>query len=336
VSGGSPPLLRVGGAAAARLIADQRRIVVTGAGGWLGLAALEMLHDLLGDAFERRVACFGASGRTLALRGGARIVQAPTVQLADLSHAPTLVLHFAFITQSERMTLSADDFVEANLALSRSVLGSLDAIGAEAVFLASSGAAYLADRGGDARSKELYGWLKQAAELDLEAWRRPRGRIAATARIFNLAGPYINRRSTYALAAFIADALASRPILVRADRPVFRSYTAIEQLVSVALGALTGPSDEAVRFDAASDLPLEMGDLALAVAETLGSTEGISRPAFDRDAPPDRYVGDPAAYLALTRELAAPAPGLAEQIRQTAAFMAEHPNGYATQTELAP
>lgn len=127
------------------LASGDDRLVVTGAGGWLGMATLELLAGLLGDAFTDRVACFGARPRRLVLRGGTEIVQHVLARLADLPPKPTLVLHLAFITQGPQMTLTAPDYVTANQALSRQVRDALLPIGAKAVFQASSGAAALAD-----------------------------------------------------------------------------------------------------------------------------------------------------------------------------------------------
>ena len=146
-----------------------------------------------------------------------------------------------------------------------------------------------------------------------------------TARLFNLSGPYINRRSTYALASFIADAQAGRPIEIRATNRVYRSYTSIRQLMSIVLGALTGPRGGDVRFETAGETVLEMGEIAATVATTLAPGLPIRRPQLDKAAADDRYVGDGAAYAALGRQLGVTSAPLPEQIRETAAYMAEFP-----------
>jgi UDP-glucuronate decarboxylase len=318
-------LARIDGAAAQRLLEAETRLVVTGAGGWLGLATLEMLHGLLGRAFSRRVVALGARPRRLLLRGGVEVSQASLSALDDLPPAPSLVIHLGFLTQGPQMTLTAEDYVAANTAIRKRLLFALDRIGAEGLFLASSGAAYRADPAGGAQSKELYGWLKRQDEAEFGLWGEDSGRPVVAARIFNLSGPYINRRSTYALASFIADALAGRPITVRADRRVYRSFTAIEELMSVALGALTQAGGRSVAFDTAGEGALEMEDLAHAVARALGAPDVVVRPSLDREAAPDRYVGDGAAYTMLGLRLGVARRSLDDQVRQTAAFMDRHP-----------
>src|SRR5271167_804969 len=89
------------GVGAARLREGPWRVVVVGAGGWLGMATLELLHGLFGERFRDRVRCFGSSARDLALRGGVTVEQKPLSSLADLRSSPTLVLHLAFLTQEK-------------------------------------------------------------------------------------------------------------------------------------------------------------------------------------------------------------------------------------------
>ena len=239
--------------------------------------------------------------------------------------APSLVLHLSFITQGPAMTLSAAEYVAANQTLSTQVRDALSRVGAKAVFQASSGAAALADPAGGPQSKGLYGWLKLQDEAAFAGWAEAEGRGCLVGRVFNLSGPHINRRSTYALASFIGDALAGRPIEVRATAPVWRSYVAIAELMSVVLAWLTGPAQGVARFETSGAETLEAGEIADRVAAVLAPGIDILRPRFDPDAPADRYVGDGAAYDALRRAARVEQTPFDEQIRTTARYMADHP-----------
>lgn len=308
------------GAGAARLASSDQRIVVVGAGGWLGLATLEALHQLLGDRFAGRVVAFGSNDRVLALRGGLRVQQSALVRLADLPPAPTLVLHLAFLTQEKAKIMSEATYVAANAALSKSVLDALDPIGATGVFVASSGAAYMADDLAAEASKRLYGRLKLEDEARFAGWAATRGRTAIAARVFNLSGPYINKQSSYALACFIADALAGRPIAISSPRPVLRSYVAISELMSLVFALLNDAAAQMLVFDTAGDRPREMAEIADVVRHVVGDG-GVARPALG-DGPPDRYVGDANLYAALRHRFDVEAVDFPEQVRQTASFMA--------------
>jgi nucleoside-diphosphate-sugar epimerase len=310
------------GKGAERLSAGPWRIVVVGASGWLGLASLEALYGLLGGDFFKRVACLGSTARSLALRGSLTVPQERLESMVDLPPAPTMVLHFAFLTQEKAKAMSANDYIAANEGISELVLTALDKIGAEAVFVPSSGAAYLADDSRAAASMRLYGRLKLDDEARFAAWADTRAKQAVIARVFNLSGPYINKQSSYALACFIADALAGRSIVVRAKNPVFRSYVAVRELMSVALGALTGPTTEPIRFDTAGDDVYEMAAIAGMVEEALHLKVGIELPS-PREGEPDRYLGDGAAYRRLRQLHDVESIDFHNQIRETARFMAE-------------
>ena len=53
------------------LRSSEARILVTGAGGWIGSATLELLAEALGpERFRRRVRAFASRGRSIALRCG--------------------------------------------------------------------------------------------------------------------------------------------------------------------------------------------------------------------------------------------------------------------------
>ena len=312
------------GAGALRLGMGRERVIVTGAGGWLGLATLEMLHTLLGEAIHDRVHCFGSAERTLNLRGGLTLEQRPLAAVGALTPEPSLLFHLAFLTQEKARSMSPEAYAAANWGISLTVMAALNKVGVRGVFLASSGAVYAADDNRAPRSKRVYGALKQEDEARFTGWAEDTGGRLVIARIFNLAGPYINKRSSYALASFIADALAGRPVEILASHRVYRSYVAIEELMSVVVGALTAEESGVVAFDTAGEAALEIDGVAHAVADTLAPRLKVLRAAMTRDRP-DRYVGERAAFQALGEAYGVRPVSFAEQIRQTADYMAQHP-----------
>jgi UDP-glucuronate decarboxylase len=312
------------GVGATRLREGPWRVVVVGAGGWLGLATLELLHGLFGERFAQRVRCFGSGARTLSLRGGVKIEQQALSSLAGLPPGPTLVLHLAFLTQEKAKALPEAQYVAINRGISAIVLDALDGLGAEGVFLPSSGAVYMVDWPQAQASMRLYGRLKLEDEAVIAEWSQRRHKRAVIARVFNLSGPYINKQSSYALACFIADALAGRPIEIRATRPVLRSYVAISELMSVVFGALTDGEAGPVLFDTAGEEVLEMDQIAAAVDEAFGSGRGVGRPPLT-DSAPDRYTGDGAVYRRLRGRLGIEPVAFTQQVEETSRFMAGEP-----------
>ena len=306
-------------AIAQALAASNSRIVVTGAGGWLGMATLELLHAALGDGFASRLRCFGSSHRTLTLIDGATITQQPLADLAKLDPAPTILLHLAFLTKDRAEAMDETEYRAANRGLDQAVLNSLDPIGVNAIFVASSGAAYRADDPTAAPAMQLYGSLKRDQEAMFADWAETNGKRAAIARIFNISGPHINKHRSYALAAFIIDALGGRPITINAPHRVVRSYVAIRELMSLVFALLLDGTSKINRFDTGGE-PMEMQDIALAVADLLGPS-AITRPPRDT-AISDEYVGDPAPYRSFLTQYAIKPVPFVRQVIETAEFLA--------------
>jgi UDP-glucuronate decarboxylase len=316
------PFPTLTGVGAARLLERPWRIAVVGAGGWMGLASIEQLHSLLGNAFHERVICFGSRARTLPLRGGLRVPQRPLADLTNLAPAPTLVLHLAFLTQEKAGEMPREAYVSTNQAISNQVYDALEPIGAEGVFVASSGAVEMVGVAGANPNKALYGELKLRDEERFSRWAEERGRRTVVARIFGLSGPYINKLDSYALACFITDVLANRPIEIKSAWPVFRSYVAVDELMSVVFALLTDGEQGAITFDTGAHRGFEMDEIALGVARALDHHMGIARPAVEH-LKADSYVGDGAIYRALREANRVTQIDFSTQVRETARYMAE-------------
>lgn len=304
---------------AEQLRLSDRRIVITGAGGWLGLATLDLLADALGGHFVDRVQCFGATARTIILGGGRSISQQPLEALSSLSRTPSSLLHFAFLTKDRAEGMAEAEYRAANVAIRDKVLAALSPIGVDRLFGASSGAAAKADDPQASAAMRLYGELKLLDEEAFAEWASGTpGRLAVIGRIFNVTGPYINKHEAYAIASFILDALAGRAIAVRATRRVVRANVAIRELMSLVFAMLAEDRGPVVRFDSGGD-PLELGELATVVSHRL-SGRGVQRAAIT-DPVADIYHGDVAAYRALLKRHGIGSVALGDQIAETAAYL---------------
>lgn len=300
------------------LAAGDQRIIITGAGGWLGMATLELLSNALGAQFADRVCAFGSSDRDIDLRGGITVRQRPLAELHRLQHAPSLLLHFAFLTKDRVAHLDEDAYCKANRTLGETVHDALDTLGVDAVFVASSGAAYSAHDPSANPALRLYGTLKCEDEDRFALWAERRGRTAVIGRIFNVAGPYINKHQHYALAAFILDAIAARPVRVNAPHRVIRGFVAIRELMSLVFAALRDARAQVIRFDTGGTA-MELADVANIVAITLGEA-GAIRAAITSERI-DNYAGDQAEYERLLARYAINPVSFEAQIQETADFL---------------
>lgn len=302
---------------ATALRASPQRIVVTGASGWLGRVTLDLLHDALGDAFAARVVCFGSRRAEVRLSATNVIEQRPLSEIGALPRQPTLLLHFAFLGKDRAEAMPEAEYRAANRAIRQAVLDALDPIGVEAVFVASSGAARHADDASASPAMRLYGTLKREDEDAFASWAEARGVSAVIGRIFNISGPHINKLNSYALSSFVLDALAGRPVVVRARHEVRRGYVAIRELMSLVFALLLERQSGVTRFDSGGN-EIELGALAAMIASSLDCP--VERPATGEGAP-DIYLGDDPAYRRLLGRHAIASVPLAEQIAETVTFL---------------
>jgi nucleoside-diphosphate-sugar epimerase len=311
-------------ALAGQLRSSDWRVVVTGASGWLGRAALELLADAFGPDWPTRVAAFGSSARALVLRDGIQVLQRPLPELGALPPQPSLLLHFAYLTREKVAGMSPEDYIRTNREITRTALEAGVRIGVERAVVTSSGAVHAAlESPASPDPALLYGRLKLEDEALFEAFARAAaGRRALAVRLFNLSGPYINK--PYALSSFIEQA-GDGHIGVQARGAVTRSYTSAANLLGVSLGHLA--SDEAEPFlcvETGGEHEVEMDQLAEAVRAVVNPSATIGRATPD-GRPADRYVGDARAYRALMRRYGVAEDSLARQIGDTADYLRRFP-----------
>lgn len=308
------------------LAASGYHCVVTGGGGWIGQAVLEMLDGALGQQISERVRVFGSSARAIHLRSG-RAVKCQTLEhIEGASHAPTLFIHCAFLTKDRLQNVSTSDFVAANRTIATRVAAAIEQSDARGIFVPSSGAAY--KRGTHLLEDDLaanpYGVMKREDEERFGALAAARGIPLCQPRLFNLSGPFINKHELYALASMINSALAGMPIKIVSPPRVVRSYVDVGDLVTLAFAMLLTPQkgNKAV-FDTAGEEALEIGDLAALVLDTLGRRDLRIERADAEEKQNDVYAGDGREMARMMRSYSLTPKSMSRQILDTAAYLSD-------------
>jgi UDP-glucuronate decarboxylase len=302
------------------------RFIVTGAGGWIGSATLHMLRVALGpDAFKRRVLAFAGSRRSLWLLDGTEVPLLPLAALDEIGSGSSLLFHYAFLGREKVASLPVDEYCAGNARITDIVRRTIERIRPAGMFLTSSGAVYRPDRSiDDDLAANPYGVLKHRDEVVFAEACAAAGTKLVTARVFNLSGEYINKLSSYALSSFILDALAGRPIVVRATKRVERSYVYVGDLVALAVSMLLLPELPPPAFDIAGDEIVEVGELAQLARTTCAClATPVIRSTLDSGTS-DRYIGSTEAVSEyFSRHQISPLT-LAKQIEKTAHYLRKY------------
>jgi UDP-glucuronate decarboxylase len=281
-------------------------VVITGAGGWLGQAAVEMAHQAGAEIYA-----FGKNPRLYHLRDGAPLEIHPHSLLSRYVVPDALVLHFAFLTREHVGEMDVADYAAANRVISGVVESFVRRNGARGVFVPSSGAVY-------APPPNPYGEGKLEDEARFAALGRELCIPTVLIRVFNLSGPFINKLNSYALACIIRDLMARHPVELRAAHPVWRGYAHVGDVLNIALGLLLRGESPPV-FDTWGE-PIELSGLAARAAEVLNAPLNIVRPEWQNGAA-DRYLGDAVQYLAHAKALGIEPASLDRQILDTADYL---------------
>jgi nucleoside-diphosphate-sugar epimerase len=301
------------------------RFVVTGAGGWLGRATLEMLDDALGEDMPHRVHAYAAGARPYRLRSGREIALSPLGDLGSLERGPqpTAIAHYAFLTREKAATMAGAAYVDANRWITRVMTEQAARLGAQATFSASSGAVYRRDGSLETSlAGNPYGALKREEEEAFARLARQTETQAVICRVFNLAGPFLNK--DYALGSIIEDVLADRPIRIRAPHRVVRSYVHVRDVVTVGFAAMLGAVEAPpAPFDTAGEETVEVGELAGRARTALGRLDlAIERPPIG-SGPDDRYAGNGDLFRRIAGQAGTGPASLDAAIRDTAAYLAD-------------
>ena len=306
------------------LVADSLRgsdefVAVTGATGWFGAVALDLLYEALGEEAPARVVGYAGSAREVMVSDGRTVTVRPLLDLVMQDPPPTTLLHFAFLTRDKVGALGVDAYASQNLAITATVLDAIAKHKPGHVVVASSGAVHSTTGrlAADLRS-DPYGTLKHVDELVFRAATMDAGGVCVIPRVFNVAGARMTKPGLYALGSMIGMANAGGPIEVHAQGSVYRAYCGVDEVVALAVWAAL--SDRDAVFDTCGTV-VEIGDLAHLVVHEYGLPADVVMRTWDPDAVPDRYVGDGRLMEALASEAGLSLRSLSALVRETSEWL---------------
>lgn len=294
------------------------RYVLTGPSGWIGQAMLGTLARLMGEGAVMRVTAFASSARTMELSGGGTLAVRDLASITPADVDGAHVIHLAYLTKEKAELLGERAFMDTNLAIDDALFAALRAGTPASLFVASSGAASLAAKGLDLHP---YGIAKLRQEARFLEWGGKAGVPVIAGRIFNVAGPYINKLQSYAISNFAQQARETGGIAIQAPIPVFRSFLHVEDLCSLVIKAALGRIGRFCPIDLCGAEVVEMADLAALVARVIGIVGAVRRGPVDLGRS-SAYLGDFTNTKVLAMELAQDLVPLLQQVKDTVAWMA--------------
>lgn len=267
-------------ALAAKALGDDR-ILVTGASGWLGRTALDLLAPLA-------LPTLALASWTRTIRVGDREIECRVWDDRDVAaFGPTVVLDCAFLTRGRVADMPLGDYVAANRVQTERLVHATKLPSVRLALTVSSGAGVHPRDAFDGPIEDNpYGYLKREAEYRLADAATESGAVPIILRAWSISGAHVQEPHGYALGSMIRDADAGA-IRIMACRPVFRRYVLAEELL--ALGIAEGGVGAAT-IDSGGEL-VEMAELAARIAAVVRPDAVISRGEVD-PSDPDRYHSD--------------------------------------------
>ncbi|WP_371431967.1 NAD-dependent epimerase/dehydratase family protein [Novosphingobium sp.] len=298
-------------------VAPSSRFVLTGPSGWIGQAMLDALARERGGRLEGHVTAFASRARVMDLPWGERLEIRPLETITPDDVAGAHIIHLAYLTKEKADQLGESAFTTVNRAIDDALLAAVGSAAPASLFVASSGAAALAEHGTDLHP---YGLAKLRQEARFLEWAAVLGVPTIAGRIFNLAGPYINKLRSYAISDFALQAREDGEIRIQASVPVFRSYLHVEDLCTLVIGAAQQGIGRPTPIDLCGAEVVEMADIAALVAEASYGSPPICRGPVDFSRP-SLYLGNPTHTKVLAMELGISLRPLSVQIVDTVAWL---------------
>ncbi len=291
-----------------------RHLLLTGAGGWFGLTALNVFEQKYGpEALRKFVIPFASRTREINFGSAYGPIQALDLrQLLDVPN-PAGLLHLAFLTRDRVEEVGIEAYVDINRGITDKIAHLLRTNPTLPIITTSSGAAAVLDGAEPDLEGNPYATVKKEEEdlLHLES----NTRMAIVFRVYGASGRFIRGAERFALGNFLNTAIGRNRIKIRSSCQVERSYVHVGTLMELSWQILMKPEPQGFQIvDACTD-HISMLDLARLISRR----EGLPEPEHEIDfsLPVDYYGGDRLRFLRKLEARGLEALSLDSQIEDT-------------------
>ena len=308
-----------------KLINEDTVFAITGASGWFGRSTLNLLWEILGEeSFHKRVRAFSSKDGMIDV--GNRFV-IPTRSLDQLLELKSLdyIFHYAFLTRDRVGQMDLQSYIDTNAAITDLIVQRLRQGDIKGIFATSSGAVYTqegilvdSDR---ALLENPYGALKRREEILITEACESLQISCLILRVFAVMGAFMTKPKAYAIGDFTYQALTNQHIKILADRPVWRSYSRVEDLIYLGLSYLTRVTGETPQCIDTCGHIVEMETLARQVLLSLEIDLNAIERNWEPLAASSKYVGQADQIDQLAMNLNIPISSFPEQVTETISYL---------------
>lgn len=278
-------------------LGPKQKVVITGAGGWLGTELLELLLAQHGSGcLSESVVCLGTRKRQITLTDGTVIDILPLSENLEIKDVSGFV-HLAFLTRDKVADYGTENYSFTNLSITSRAIELIETLQPNWIATVSSGAV-LSYPGGPLENslhRNPYGFTKRVEETMLSDASRRIGAHLSIGRLWGAVGKFMPVNQAYAVSDFIVQAIKTNEINIRSGNKVWRRYCD----AAIFMDVLTSSAErfEKSNFDSGGEL-IEIGDLAVAISELAPYPLVINR--SNSDGEEDNYYPDDLKFNSLS------------------------------------
>jgi len=207
-----------------------KKIVITGATGWLGSETSDLIAETLGPEFNRRVVLVGTLPKIK--QTSRQTYQVIGWEDFKSMKAIDLLIHLAYLNQDKAQLIGLPRFIQANRSITADVNCVLSSSPGCHVLAASSGAAsFYRGNVDSAQSMEVYAALKLEGEEILV--QNSNIDALVNMRIWNVTGSGLDIASGYAVANFLKQALLAKHIVLDGNSASTRTYVDVKEMMFI-------------------------------------------------------------------------------------------------------
>lgn len=295
-------------------LSPEKKLVITGAGGWLGTELLEkLLAEFGSENLKQSVICLGSKKRILTLSDQTEI---PVSLLSEELNIDSVngFVHLSFLTRDKVADLGTPLYSFTNLSITARAIELIEQLKPSWIATVSSGAVLSSPQGSLENNllQNPYGFTKRIEETMLQQVATQIGSHLAIGRLWGAMGEFMPVNRAYAVSDFICQTLQDQKISIRSGHNVWRRYCDAGEFMDL----LTTVAQNKVfsSFDSGGEL-VEVGALAQQIAALSINSVKISRP--QSTGIEDRYFPDSEKFESLANEFNISLIGLQELLAKT-------------------